>query len=193
MPCLRFLTDNSLVEEARELAWTRLARRRAFAEPGVQPHYGPDRAFELRHITLELRLDPRRHLVEGRASILVGPTAAGMGVVRLHLDEVQVQEVHGAPRWRHTDGVLELSGLTEETLVTVTWSGSPRHGLYWVGPDPAHPDRRHEVWSQCQDEDAHYFVPCFDHPSVKHPWRVEIVAPRVYRTVGNGRLEGCID
>jgi aminopeptidase N len=42
------------------------------------------------------------------------------------------------------------------------------------------------VWSQCQDEDAHCFIPCHDHPSVKHRWTIRIDAPAGFRLLSNG-------
>jgi aminopeptidase N len=48
------------------------------------------------------------------------------------------------------------------------------------------------AWTQCQDEDAHYFVPCLDQPGIKHPWRVTVTvdAPDAadWTVVGNGTL-----
>ncbi len=187
----RFLTDKSLLVEGREAGWYRDSPQ-PFAEPGVQPHYTPDRAYVIERIDLELWIDPGDPEFRGEARVTVAPTPAGMGEVALDLDEVEVAgvEVDGAPaRWRHADGKLRISGLTGRAQIAVRYSGRPRLGLYYVGPDAARPDRRHEVWSQCQDEDGHYFFPCFDHPSVKHPYAIAVNAPAGYTVVSNGRLE----
>ena len=178
MPCLRFLTDNSLVEEARESQWLRLDGPRPFAEPGIEPHFGPSRAFVLHRIDLELRLDPAVNAVRGLARIHVGPTPSGIGEVVLDLADVDVHEVEGGSSWTHADGKLRIRGLTEATTLVVWWSGTPRQGLYFVNGE--------QIWSQCQDEDAHFFVPCFDHPSVKHAWGVTVIAPEQFQVVSNG-------
>ncbi len=177
MPCLRFLTDNSLVEEARESQWLRLDGSRPFAEPGISPHYGPDRSFSIERIDLELKLDPAVHHVDGVARLHIRPTLAGLGEVVLDLEDVNVHEVEGVQSWRHISGKLRLRVEGAGTVV-VRYSARPRQGLYFV--------KGRQVWSQCQDEDAHFFVPCFDHPSVKHAWGVTITAPDKYQVVGNG-------
>lgn len=194
------LRDKSLLQEGHAAGWWR-ARRRPFAEPDAEPHYGPSRAYVLEHIDARLRFDPARPGLEGEAHLRVGPTLAGLGTVVLDLDEVTVDHVSWLAqpdtpaRWRHDDGRLSvepLDGATHGTLV-VRWHGEPRRGLYFVGPSPAFPERRCEAWSQCQDEDAHYFLPCFDHPSVKHAWSFTIEVPQHYTVVCNGVLESRVD
>ncbi len=190
------LRDKGLLQEGRAAGWWR-ARRRPFAEPDAPPHYGRDRACELLHIDVHLRLDPAVAGFTGQAWIRVGPTVAGLGTVSLDLDEVTVEHVswvdhpdHAAV-WHHDGGRLQVTpppGLSAGTI-HVRWHGEPRRGLYRVGPSPAAPERPWEVWSQCQDEDAHYFLPCFDHPSIKHPWAFTLEVPAAYEVVCNGTLQ----
>ncbi len=191
------LRDKGLLQEGREAGWWR-ARRRPFAGPDAPPHYGRDRACVIEHVDARLRLDPERAGFQGEARIRVAPTVGGLGPVALDLDEVQVDAVSWAEapdhatRWHHDGGRLVVTpppDLDRGTVV-VRWHGDPRRGLYRVGPSPAYPDRPWEIWSQCQDEDAHFFLPCHDHPSVKHPWSFTIEAPAAYTVVGNGVLEG---
>lgn len=188
--CLR-TQDHLLVEASLRQGFGR-ASARAFAEPGASPQYTPDRGFTLHRLDLRLRIDPRVHHVEGVATLQVGPTPTGLGRVILDLDEVSVLSVSdasGAPlRHHHEDGKLEVLGLTGPAEVVVRYTASPRRGMYFVGPDAAHPGRRHEVWTQCQDQDGHFVFPCFDHPSVKHPLGLTVEAPSRYTVVGNGQL-----
>ncbi len=188
----RFATDKSLLAEGRAAGWYRDAPR-PFAEPGISPRYTPDRGYTLEALRLELWIDPRDPRIRGAAEIDVAPTPAGTLEVLLHLADMEVEDVTGpggAPvRWSHRDGALRVRGLEGATTLSLRWRGRPRLGLYFVGPDAAHPDRRHEVWSQCQDEDGHHFFPCFDHPSVKQPVAVTLHAPEGYTAISNGSLE----
>ena len=188
--CLR-TQDHLLVEASLRQGFGR-ASARAFAEPGASPQYTPDRAFTLQRLDLHLRIDPTVHHVEGVAKLQIGPTPTGLGRVILDLDEVNVRSVtdsDGAPlRFRHDDGKLEVYGLPGAAVVIVRYTASPRRGMYFVGPDAAHPGRRHEVWTQCQDQDGHFVFPCFDHPSVKHPFGLVVEAPTRYTVIGNGQL-----
>ncbi|MFN7144429.1 MAG: M1 family metallopeptidase, partial [Myxococcota bacterium] len=183
-----FLTDKSLEAEARFGGWA-LARRRAFAEPGAEPNYAPDRGYRLDHVALDLAIDPVAKTVVGSARIRFSPLAGRTGWYALDLDEVTVDGVttpDGAEHpWRHADGKLHVAPAAE---VVVRWHGSPRRGLWFVGPNPSDPDRVPEAWTQCQDEDGHFLFPCFDHPSVKHPWTLRITTPEGYGAISNGRL-----
>ncbi|MES2638305.1 MAG: M1 family aminopeptidase [Myxococcota bacterium] len=183
-----FLTDKSLEQEARFGGWA-LAKRRAFAEPGTEPSYTPDRACKIEHIALDLSIDPVARTMVGSARIRLSPLPGQDGWYALDLDELTVDAVEtpaGAPHpWRHADGKLHLAPTTE---VIVRWHGSPRRGLWFVGPTAAEPNRVPEAWTQCQDEDGHFLFPCFDHPSVKHPWSLRVTAPAGYGVLSNGRL-----
>ena len=190
----RFATDKSLQAEGRQAGWLR-DRPRPFAEPGVGATYTPDRAYTLERLELTLWIDPLNPEVRGEALVAVAPTPSGMGAVRLDLaEEMSVESVvvEGALddswRWRHRDGALSVAGLQASARVRVRYRGRPRLGLYFVGPTPAAPDRPHQAWSQCQDEDGHHFFPCFDHPSVKHPVAITVHAPSRYTVVSNGAL-----
>ncbi len=194
------LRDKSLLLEGMEAGWWR-ARRRPFAEPDAAPHYGRDRSFVLEHIDVQLRIDPAHPGLEGEAHVRVGATLAGLGSVVLDLDEVSIQEVawleHPSHEtsWHHQEGQLHVTpppGVQQGT-VRVKWSCQPRRGMYFIGPSTAFPERPWEAWSQCQDDDAHFFLPCFDHPSVKHPWSFTIEAPQSYTVVCNGVLEDRVD
>ena len=161
-----FIRDKSLLSEGRLAGWY-LDRPRAFAEPGATPVYGPDREFALASLALSLCIDPTEKTLVGEARLRIAPLSVGLGEVRLDLDELVVDSVEseeGSLDWRHADGVLRIRGLQEECTVVVRYHGRPSRGLYFVGPDEAHPHRKVQAWTQCQDEDAHFVFPCVDHP-----------------------------
>ncbi len=182
-------TDKSMLLESAFGGWA--LDRRAFSEPGVEANYPPSRSFDIAAYHLALWIDPEAQSLRGEATISVKGLAGQGGELVLDLDSVVVDQVTGLDgaslAWRHADGKLRIA---HADVVTVAWHGSPRRGLYFVGPTPAEPNRDWQAWTQCQDEDAHHIFPCLDHPSVKHPWRVRIHAPPGFVVVGNGRREG---
>ncbi len=184
-----FLTDKSLSLESSFGGWA-LARRRIFAEPGAQPHYAPDRSYQIEHLGLDLHIDPVARTLRGLARIRFTPTPAAAPRYALDFDELTVESVTdalGEPlEWKQADGRLYIPAAAE---VIICWRGSPRRGLYFVGPNASEPDRLPEAWSQCQDEDAHYIFPCFDHPSMKHAFTTRVTVPPGYTCIGNGRLK----
>jgi len=185
-----FLTDKSLSLESSFGGWA-LARRRAFAEPGVQPNYAPDRAYTIEQISLDLHIDPVARTLRGLARVRFTAMPISAGKFALDLDELTVDTVTDAAgnplEWKHADGKLTIPACDE---AIICWRGSPRRGLYFVGPHPSEPHREPEAWSQCQDEDAHFIFPCFDHPSMKHAFVTQVTVPEGYTCVGNGRLRG---
>jgi aminopeptidase N len=164
------------------------------AEPGVGPSYPPDRAVRITHATLRLQLDPPSRSFQGEAELQLVPFPGYPGRFELDLDEVEVDSVTDgegtALSYEHTDGQLHITAPTAPGTVRVTWHGShPRRGLFFTGPTEAWPTRSPQAWTQCQDEDGHFVFPCHDHPSVKHPWTLELSAPAGYTLLSNGHRE----
>ncbi len=164
-----------------------------FAEPGVEAHYGPSRAAEILHLDLKLALYPAQRTFEGAATLRLRAFPAWKGELALDLDDVHVDSVvdpAGADlSWEHSDGKLTIRAEKCPAAVTIAWSGAnPTRGMYFTGPEPWAPDRAPMAWTQCQDEDGHFVLPCQDHPSVKHPWTVELTGPSGYTLLSNGAV-----
>src|SRR5262245_17593216 len=77
-----------------------------------------------------------------------------------------------------------------ELRVAVRYRCVPRRGLYFVGPDAAHPDRPPQCWTQGQDDDSRHYWPCVDHPIEKFPTEVSCTAPAGNFVLSNGELRG---
>jgi aminopeptidase N len=162
-----------------------------FAEPGVRPNHPPDRAVRIDHAEVILSVDPAARTFRGTARLKLTPYPAYAGVVAFDLDAVNVAEVidgSGASLpHRLEDGKLVVHAAAAPELIEVRWTGrEPRSGLYFTAPDAADPARPVTAWTQCQDDDAHFVFPCHDHPSVKHPWTLELEAPPGFTLLSNG-------
>src|SRR5262245_29686154 len=66
--------------------------QRPFALPGARPRYAPDRACDVQHIRLELRLDVDERRIEGVCRTTVAPIVPD--VQSLELDAVEM-DIHG--------------------------------------------------------------------------------------------------
>ncbi len=162
-----------------------------FPEPGARPRYAPDRSVRILHVGLHVTLEPTPRTFRGEARLQLQAYPGYKGRVELDLDEVEVTDVtngEGAPLpFEHLDGQLVVRAPVCPARLVVRWHGrDPRRGLYFTGPTEAEPDRARSAWTQCQDEDAHFVVPCHDHPSVKHPWTIELEAPPGFTLLSNG-------
>lgn len=185
----RGFTDKSMQLEAHFGGWG--FNRRAFAEPGVEDHFAPDRGVDILAYALDLWIDPVARTLRGEARIEFRWLAGQSGELVLDAEGLTFESVTNLADeplafWTG-EGKLHVA---HTAGVKLRWSGAPQRGLYFVGPTPAEPLRGEQAWTQCQDEDAHHIFPCLDHPSVKHPWRIRIHAPAGFEVVGNGRRDG---
>ena len=172
--------------------------QRPFALPGDQPHYARDRLVDVRHIKLEIRIDPQAQRIEGTASTTFTPINDGLrhveyDAVEMEISDVRIEGRRNRPAYTY-DGAhlrIELGGARkagEELTTVVSYAASPRRGLYFVEPDEAYPDKPVHVWSQGQDEDSRHWFPCFDFPNELATSEVLVTVPKPMTAVSNGRL-----
>ncbi|HWU88421.1 MAG TPA: M1 family metallopeptidase, partial [Kofleriaceae bacterium] len=169
---------------------------REFAFPGTRAKFAPDRVVDVRHLALELDVDPRRRAVAGTATLRCAVIAPGTRTVELDAVELQIERVTagGAEVGFRHDGTrlrVELAAplaAGAELVLAVTYHGTPRRGLYFVAPDDGYPHKPHQVWSQGQDEDSRYWFPCIDAPNVKATSEVIVTVPASLFALSNGVL-----
>lgn len=164
-----------------------------FHEPGVGPHYAPSREVRIEHAAIRLSLEPARRTFAGEGRYRLRALPGYRGRFGLDVEEIEVLAVEdGAGRalpWSHDDAQLRVRCDRVPDEVVVRWRGKdPSRGLYFTGPTAWAPDRQHMAWTQFQDEDGHFVLPCHDHPGTKHSWRIELDAPAGYTLLSNGRL-----
>ena len=75
-----------------------------------------------------------------------------------------------------------------ETEIAVEYSAAPRRGLYFVGPDDGYPHKPVEAWTQGEDEDSHYWFPCYDYPNDRATSEVIATVPEKFTAISNGGL-----
>lgn len=171
--------------------------RRTFAQVDAQAHYAPDRLYDVVHIALTVQLDIAHQSLRGTCATTVRAISE---VATLTLDAVDLQ----ITQVRHAQGAglsydydsrhLRIPLDTplprgDEITVEVEYSVTkPRLGLYFITPDAAYPHKPVQVWTQCQDEDARYWFPCFDAPNEKATTAMTVTVPQPYFVLSNGRL-----
>jgi aminopeptidase N len=79
-------------------------------------------------------------------------------------------------------------GRGDKFAVAIDYHCTPTRGLYFVGPDEAHPNRPRECWTQGQDEDSRFYFPCVDAPLLKSTSEVLCTAPSGLFVLSNGDL-----
>lgn len=166
------------------------------ALPGDKAMWPRDRAFDFRHIKLQVKLDVPAKNISGVATHTVAPMNDGERWLELDAVEMQIDNVTVA----RTPAPFEYDGQKlridagegrrrgQEFVVAVSYSATPRLGLYFIAPDEGYPDKPSQVWSQSQDEDARYWIPCYDYPNQKQTTEVIATVPGSWYALSNGRL-----
>jgi aminopeptidase N len=170
---------------------------RPFVPPGTESHYLPDRPVAVTHARIEVTLDMEARALRGRSELSVTARRDRVTALELHAVDMDIEEVtvdgaaaaatsYDGERLRIELGRAYARG---ETLVcSVRYHARPRRGLYFIGPDPQHPDRPVECWTQGQDEDSRHWWPCIDAPIEKATTEVLCTAPRGLFVLSNGNL-----
>ncbi len=174
----------------------------AFALPGARPQYGPDKLVSVEHIDLHLTPDLQAETLDGVCTTTV--RALDEPVPRLTLDAIDLEvsrverlsgsEGRRAENFTRRDGKLEIefepaiAPGQEATFAIGYRISKPRHGLFFIKPTAAHPEKVVHAWTQSQDEYARYWFPCLDYPTEKQRTTTTLVVPKGTFALGNGEL-----
>lgn len=164
--------------------------RRAFALADSRPQYAPDRPCDVVHIALTLTLDLAQKTVRGTCATTVRAMSDAVTSIDLDAVALQIAEVRQPDgtslRFDYDSRRLRVHFATplangSETTIEIQYSVTkPALGLYFIEPDAAYPDKPVQVWTQCQDEDARYWFPCFDAPNERATTEITVTVPQPY-------------
>ncbi len=169
---------------------------RHHALPGDGPQWPRDRAVDLRHLKLEVKLDVPGKSVSGTATHSFVPYTDGLTEVAFDAIDMEISAVavQGKAVAFGYDGERVHIPLGPgfkrgtETRAAITFRSKPRLGLYFIAPDEAYPDKPTQVWTQGQDEDSKYWFPCYDNPNDKQTSEIIATVPGDWFALSNGRL-----
>ncbi|HEX8998980.1 MAG TPA: M1 family aminopeptidase [Blastocatellia bacterium] len=181
-------------------------------------HHTPDRKFVLKHLKLDLRIDDERQSVNGTATVTISPLNDGFTHFELDIAEMRIASVKLLSIEQRGTGDLIRSAMqmakrldfetrpeklvieldrgyarNERLTIAVAYSCSPRKGLYFIKPDEAYPDKPRQIWSQGQNEDAHWWFPCHDVTNQKMTTELIATVNAKYFALSNGELVGTFD
>jgi aminopeptidase N len=177
----------------------RLAPPRPFALAGVRRVYERARPFAIRHIALDWELLLEDKAIAGVATLSLARVDASAREVVLDAVGFELYAVDlradddakfAAAEYVYDGHELRVTideHVTAPTL-RVRYRAVPQRGLYFLRPDEHVRDRPHQVWSQCQDEDARYLFPCHDKPHVKQSTELDVRVPAGWFALSNGEL-----
>ena len=170
--------------------------RRPFGDATSTVHYSRDRSYDVKHMVLSLSFDWGRKWVGGETAITLTPLAEPLKTVRLDAAEMKITEVAAGERalthWTSGEVLLVDLGREvkpgEEITLTIRHEAIPSRGLYFVSPDKAYPKKPRMIYSQGEEEDNHWWFPCYDYPNDRTTWEMFLTVPAGFTALGNGRL-----
>lgn len=171
------------------------AAGRPFAFASSPRHFERDRPFTIEHIALDLALDFPKKSIRGAASLAlrrVDPdaTSVELDAVAFTVESVAIEQKDAKYTYDGRLLVVEVPAGMEHGTLVVTYSATPRKGLYFLEPDEHVPNRPRQAWTQCQEEDARHIFPCHDKPHVKMTTEACIKVPAGFSVLSNGELAG---
>jgi len=178
-----------------------------------EEHHTPNRTFLIKHLKLDLRFDQEQHQISGTATLTISPINDGLRDLQLDIAEMDITSVkllrvekRGTgdlvQTVTHLEGQLNFETLPEKLSVEldrayarsdylvleISYSCSPRKGLFFVEPDIHYPDKPRQIWSQGENEDAHWWFPCHDLPNQKMTTELIAHVESDYFALSNGEL-----
>ena len=172
------------------------AGARTFPLTGDKPQYPRDLVVDVRHIKLEIRIDPKAKSIEGTATHDMRAINDGVRSVELDAAEMEIAGVTVDGKkaaFDYSDPVLRVKlprplKAGAEARVAVRYSAHPRRGLYFTAPDKDYPEKPLQAWTQGQDEDSRHWYPCIDFPNHQQTSEVIVTVPASMISIGNGEL-----
>ncbi len=164
--------------------------------PGDAAVWTRDRVVSVQHIDAALRLDLASRSIEGLVTHTVSPMNDGLARVQFDAVEMTIlgATVDGVKARHGYDGKTVTVEFTrpksrEQTIdVAITYRATPRVGMYFISPDEGYPEKPSQVWTQCQDEDTRFWLPCIDFPNQKQTSSMAVTVPGSWFALSNGTL-----
>jgi len=173
-----------------------LGAPRPFTLSGTPRVYERPRPFNVRHLSLEIGLDPAGKSIDGVATLDVeridrSATELCLDAVSFDVKEVVLfDEKKRAQKFVYDGDTLRVPIALEKRTarVRIAYRATPKRGLYFLEPDEHVQDRPRQVWTQCQDEDARHWFPCHDKPHLKMTFELSARVPKGWFCLSNGEL-----
>ncbi|MGH9747820.1 MAG: M1 family aminopeptidase [Candidatus Acidiferrales bacterium] len=173
-----------------------------FPVPGrADDPYARSRDYDLQNVRTHLWLSAEQKTIRGEVNHSVSMLRDDVSQLRFDSVDLEIQDVRvdGKPAkyvTNPTEVIVSLSHPAkrgERHEIFIRYTGAPKKGLYFIYPDKNYPQRPHEIWSQGESEDTHYYIPIYDYPNDRTTSEMILTVPAAWKTISNGRLVGVKD
>ena len=176
------------------------AARKPYPVPGHTKHYAPDMPFHVRHVKLNITVDPTKNTLSGVCHTTVEPIGKALNEVFFQTADLVVTKasIAGSPDNLAVEKVDSGYNVSlgkaiqpgEKVELALEYHIlTPKSGIYFTGPDNSYQEP-YQVWTQGQDDDSHNWFPVAgaDFPNHKMTSEVICTAAERFTALSNGKL-----
>ena len=165
----------------------------SFHLPESRVRYAPPLEFHTVHTKVELLVDFQKRRISGTCTQEIEPVKPGLDVAKFDacgfdISEVKVDGVRAEFEYDGRELAVKIGNRKGKRSVAVSYSASPKMGLYFPAPDAEHPEKQTEAWTHTEAEESRYWIPCHDHCGDKSSSELILTVPKEYRVISNGKL-----
>jgi aminopeptidase N len=154
-------------------------------------------SYDLQDVSWRMSYDTDKRVIHGQVTNTLVLTERSESVWfdcgQLAIERVTVDGREATSSWsndRLNVGLPKPSERGARLKVTISYSGSPSAGVYFVAPEHAYPAKTGMVYTQGESEDNRYWLPTYDFPDDKATAECFIDVPAGEFALSNGKLMG---
>ncbi len=156
----------------------------------------PERTIDIQHMVLRVKVDEKQKTINATVEYTFVPLRDRIPVIRLHAGpELMIQSlsIDGEKVvFHHSGDQLEIVpkslSLRDTHVLSITYTGKPKKGLYFVMPDMAYPNIPVQVWTQGEAINTRGWLPTYDWPDDRFTTETYWTVRKPYRVIANGKL-----
>ncbi len=166
-------------------------------------HHAPDRDFSVINYTMHLSFNAEKKTLYGKEVITLSPFKSGLDSVVLDAAEMEIKSVKLLKgkelKFRKVPEkliiFLDREYTSDESIkIYIVYSVTdPKQGLYFVLPEENSEKKHFEIYTQGEEEENHYWFPCWDFPNDRATSELFITTKMPNIAISNGKLIDVIE
>ncbi|MCC7430419.1 M1 family metallopeptidase [bacterium] len=176
--------------------YTILSFSLAFNSAFAEMKYPKERQADITHIKIEVEPSFTENFLTGKTTLTLQkfihfPETLYLDAETMDFSEVKVANQIATFSKTQKQVAIEIpQNLQNQNSLTIeiSYSATPDRGIFWVLPDSVMAEKPTILWTQGEDENNHFWFPCFDYPNEKATTELILTIPQKFKAVSNGIL-----
>jgi aminopeptidase N len=193
---LLFTVACAINTRADDLLCANVLRAMAPISSSEYRKYAPDREVDMLHLAIDVTPNFKERSLSAETVLRFKPLRSEIREIRLNAEDLRVSELSSsAPvaHWQNTGTEIvitfaEALPSDSEQTVTVRYKAFPEKGIYFRTEEMGYSAEDEHLFSQGEDSDARYWIPCYDSPNDKLTSEVTCHVPEKMTVLSNGHL-----